>query len=219
MALTKYNYNSFNVTPVAGAALAFDADADGFSTVASTSMVLIKTLTASSSSTLALVNGSADVVLDSTYPVYRFVFINCLPANDGVKFLYSFSNDTGSSYDVTKTSTNFYAGHLENDSATGFGFDSGLAQSGDYAFGTVGAIGSAADEGCSGEMFLFNPSSTTFVKQFFGRVTICGSNPQSQITYTGGYCNTTAAIDAASFKFESGAIASGTIKMYGIKDS
>ena len=51
MALTKYNYNSFNVTPVAGAALAFDADADGFSTVASTSMVLIKTLTASSSST------------------------------------------------------------------------------------------------------------------------------------------------------------------------
>ena len=39
-------------------------------------MVFIKKLTASSSSTLALVNGSADVVLDSTYPVYRFVFIS-----------------------------------------------------------------------------------------------------------------------------------------------
>ena len=80
-------------------------------------------------------------------------------------------------------------------------------------------IGSAVDEGCSGEMFLFNPSSTTFVKHFLGQVTIYGSNPQSQITYTGGYCNTTSAVDGVRIKFESGNIASGVIKLYGIKDS
>ena len=57
MAISKFNYNSFNVTPVAGAALAFDADADGFSTATSTSMTLIKTLTASSSATLDFLNG------------------------------------------------------------------------------------------------------------------------------------------------------------------
>ena len=32
MAISKFNYNSFNVTPVASKALAFDADADGFTT-------------------------------------------------------------------------------------------------------------------------------------------------------------------------------------------
>ncbi len=183
------------------------------------SKVLIKTTTVSSATAnVTFVHGTSGVVLDSTYPIYQFVFINCLPSSDGVKLNYNFSTDTGSNYNVTKTSTNFYAGHTEAD-ATGFGFDSGLAQSTNDAFGTVGAIGSAADEGCSGEMFLFNPSSTTFVKHFLGQVTIYGSNPQSQITYTGGYCNTTSAVDGVRIKFESGNIASGVIKLYGIKDS
>ena len=34
-----------------------------------------------------------------------------------------------------------------------------------------------------------------------------------------GYFNTTSAIDALRFKFGSGNIDSGTIKLYGIKDS
>ena len=36
----------------------------------------IKTLTASGDANLAFVNGASDVVLDSTYPVYCFKFIN-----------------------------------------------------------------------------------------------------------------------------------------------
>tara|TARA_R100000329_G_C7569709_1_gene201610 strand:- start:8 stop:625 length:618 start_codon:yes stop_codon:yes gene_type:complete len=205
MALVKYNNNSISAITTARQ-------------MASGGMVLIKEQTASSSSSISFVDGSGGVVLDSTYPIYKFVFINCLPSSDGVKLLYNFSVDGGSNYNVTKTSTNFYAGHTEAD-ATGFGYDSGLAQSTSGAFGTVGAIGSASDEGCSGEMFLFNPASTTFVKHFFGKVTIYGSNPQSQITYTGGYCNTTSAVDGVIVNFESGNIASGTIKLYGIKDS
>ena len=194
------------------------ADAGAFS-VSLGSKVLIKTTTVSSPvSNVTFVHGTSGVVLDSTYPIYQFVFLNCLPSSDGVKLKYNFSIDTGSNYNVTKTSDNFYAGHTEAD-ATGFGFDSGLNQSTSDAFGTVGAIGSAADEGCSGEMFLFNPSSTTFVKNFMGKVTIYGSNPQSQITYTGGYCNTTSAVDGVRINFESGNIASGVIKLYGIKDS
>ena len=49
-------------------------------------MTLIKTLTASSSSTLSFVDGSSDVVLDSTYPVYLFKLINIHPAtNDATR--------------------------------------------------------------------------------------------------------------------------------------
>ena len=39
-------------------------------------MILIKTLTASSSATLSFVDGTSDVVLDNTYPIYKFVFTN-----------------------------------------------------------------------------------------------------------------------------------------------
>ena len=194
------------------------ADAGAFSASLGSKVLLKTTTVSSATANVTFVHGTSGVVLDSTYPIYQFVFLNCLPSSDGVKLKYNFSIDTGSNYNVTKTSDNFYAGHTEAD-ATGFGFDSGLNQSTSDAFGTVGAIGSAADEGCSGEMFLFNPSSTTFVKHFLGQVTIYGSNPQSQITYTGGYCNTTSAVDGVRIKFESGNIASGVIKLYGIKDS
>ena len=40
------------------------------------SMVFIKKLTASSSSTLSFVNGSSNVVLDSTYKEYLYTFKN-----------------------------------------------------------------------------------------------------------------------------------------------
>ena len=43
MALTKFNYNSFDITPVASKALAFNSDADGLTTAAGGTMVLIKT--------------------------------------------------------------------------------------------------------------------------------------------------------------------------------
>ena len=46
-----------------------------------------------------------------------------------------------------------------------------------------------------------------------------GDNRYSVQSFIAGYCNVTAAIDAVQFSFTSGAIASGIIKLYGIKDS
>ena len=180
--------------------------ASGFSS----SLNFISKATASASANISFTSG-----IDSTYKEYVFYFVNMHPSTDGVKLLFNFSTDGGSSYNVTKTATNFYAGHTEAD-ATGFGYDSGLAQSTSYAFGTVGAIGSASDESCAGFLHLFNPSSTTFVKHFVSKVTIYGSNPQSQITYGAGYGNTTSAINGIKFNFSTGNIDSGTIKMYGV---
>jgi len=57
MALTKFNYNSFDVTPVASTAMAFNSGANGLTTMSSSAMVLIKTVTASSSGTVTFVNG------------------------------------------------------------------------------------------------------------------------------------------------------------------
>ena len=72
------------------------------------------------------------------------------------------------------------------------------------------------DQGLSGQLHLFDPSNTTFVKHFLARTNLTVAySLDSQ--YVNGYANTTSAVDAVQFKFESGNIDSGIIKMYGIK--
>ena len=100
MALTKFNFNSFDVTTAASKGLGFNASANGFSTIEDTSIVLIKTITASSNSTISFVDGSSDVVLDNTYPVYMFKFINCHPASNNVYLDFQGSTDSGSNYNT-----------------------------------------------------------------------------------------------------------------------
>ena len=114
MALTKFNFNSFDVTSAASTGLGFNASANGFSTINPGAMTLIKTLTASSDSTLSFVHGSSDVVLDNTYKTYVFKFINCHPGDNGPNLNVNFSIDTGSNYNVTKTTTFFHSRHDED---------------------------------------------------------------------------------------------------------
>jgi len=206
MALVKYNNNS--ISSVTSAA-SFPAGA----------MTLIKTLTASSSSTLSFVDGSSDVVLDSTYPIYLFKFINIHPATNNTHLMVNF-RDGGSSYDATKTTTVFYAYHDEADSDTSLSYQTGsdLAQS-TSAQRLTGGTGNVADESASGTLHLFNPSSTTFVKHFISRSSTYNHSNYVNDWYSAGYCNVTAAIDAVQFSMSSGNIDSGTIKLYGIKDS
>ena len=206
MALVKYNNNSISAVTSAAS-------------IPSGALTHIKTLTASSSGTLSFVDGSSDVVLDSTYPIYLFKYLDIHPATDNVKFNVNF-RDGGSSYDATKTTTAFYAYHNEGDSDTTLSYSAGgdLAQS-TSAHSLVLSMGNGADECCSGEMFLFNPSSTTFVKHFISRTASYSYQNYAYDWNTAGYCNVTAAIDAVQFSMSSGNIDAGTIKLYGIKDS
>ena len=194
------------------------ADAGAFSASLG-SMVLIKTLTASSSATISFVNGSSDVVLDSTYPIYLFKFINIHPQTDAKALTFQGSTDTGSSYGVTATTSSFFAGHLEGDNDYLLAYDTGSDQSQSTAFIKMNGydtLGNDNDQSQSGYMHLFNPSSTTFVKHWMSRATMYGSNPQSQITYSAGYANTTSAIDAIQFSMSSGNIDAGSISLFGI---
>jgi len=195
------------------------ADAGAFS-VNLGSMVHIKTLTASSSSTLSFVDGSSDVVLDSTYPIYKFEFINCHPATNTAYLTFQGSTDTGSSYGVTITSTAFYARQIEGGGNTEIDYNGSadLAQSTSFQRISQG-VGNGNDESCSGTLQIFNPSSTTFVKNFIARMPTYQSSNYIYDQYTAGYFNSTSAIDAIQFKFSSGNIDSGKIKLFGIKDS
>ncbi len=206
MALVKYNNNSISAITTAGQ-------------LASGGMVLIKEQTASSSATISFVDGSGGVVLDNTYPIYKFVYINCHPSSDGVGLSFNFSIDGGSNYNVTKTTTFFEAQHSESGTGS-LSYQTGL----DIAQGTgfqqiAQYIGTDNDQSASGEVFLFDPSSTTFVKQFLTRGNSYFANDKTCDNFSAGYGNTTSAIDAVQFKMTSGNIDSGTIKLYGIKDS
>tara|TARA_R100001594_G_scaffold50220_2_gene83336 strand:+ start:538 stop:1161 length:624 start_codon:yes stop_codon:yes gene_type:complete len=185
------------------------------------SMVLIKTLTASSSANLSFVNGTSDVVLNSTYPIYKFVYTNIHPGNDSVHFSFNGSDDTSShSYNITKTSSHFEALLYEGDTGAALQYNTAgdLAQStGVQSLGR--GVGNDNDQATSGELWLFNPSSTTFVKHFMHRDSVAHDGNGNFQNRVAGYFNTTAAITAIQFTFSGGNIDSGTIKLYGIKDS
>jgi hypothetical protein len=200
------------------------ADAGAFS-VSLGSMVHIKTLTASASATLSFVHGTADVVLDSTYPIYKFEFINIHPATNNVGFTVNF-RDGGTDYDAVKTTTSFGAYHSESGLESSLGYQAGtdLAQSTANQtlnhYNTVNA--NEADSSISGSLTLFNPSSTTFVKHFMSNVNSMNQESSSRYSvnsYIAGYNNVTAAIDGVQFSMSSGNIDDGKIKLYGIKDS
>ena len=220
MALSKVDYNSLNVTAAASKALKWNSGADGFETgdVAG-SMVLIKTLTASSSATLDFVDGTSDVVLDNTYPIYLFKIINCHPsANASLSFNGS-DDDSSHSYDVTKTSTLFTARHYEDGTSGALGYQTGgdLAQgSGFQKITEDSSMENDNDASGSGELWLFNPSSTTYVKHFMATMNHMGNGARQINTFTAGYFNTTADITAIQFKMDSGNIDAGTFKLYGV---
>ena len=175
------------------------------------SLVLISTQTASSSSTIDFTSG-----IDSTYKEYIFKFINIHPASDGTHLQVGF-RDGGSSFDATMTTTFFRAGHAEDDGETYFAYrtDSDLAQS--TSAQRIGIfVGNDNDQCCSGELKLFDPSNTTFVKHFIARTSNTYYVDYHQDEYIAGYCNVTAAIDGVQFSMSSGNIDSGVIKLYGV---
>ena len=174
------------------------------------SLNLISTQTASSSSSLSFTSG-----LDSTYKEYIFKFINIHPATDSQHLQVNF-RDGGSDFDATKTTTAWYGYNGEgggNDLSYLTGLD--LAQSTSYQ-SICGTVGNQNDESFSGTMHLFDPSNTTFVKHFIVRGNTYSQNDLSADMYFAGYCNVTAAIDGVDFKFGSGNIDSGVIKLYGV---
>jgi hypothetical protein len=181
--------------------------------VATGNMVLISSQTASNSASISFTTG-----INSTYKEYQFWFIDVHPRTDDINFTFNFSTDSGSNYNVTKTTTWFQAYHSEDDSATALTYNTSLDLAQSTAFQVMSAnISNNADADNSGVLTLFNPASTTYVKHFISNVitNTSGTPSYAQHSFQAGYGNTTSAINAIQFKMSSGNI-DGTILMYGI---
>ena len=182
------------------------------------SLVLIKTLTASSSATLSFVDGTSDVVLDNTYKEYLFIFNNIHPATDSVEFGFQGNAAGGSGYNETITSTWFRQFHSEEGGSDyGVGYLTDRDQAQGTAFQDLTSdLGNGNDESVSGYLHLFNPSSTTFVKHFIATTNYVYLNDFTVNPFIAGYFNTTSAIDEIQFKMNSGNIDAGTIQLFGV---
>ena len=102
------------------------------------------------------------------------------------------------------------------------GSASALAYETDYdqAQGTAAqilssSVGNDADQSVSGELFLFNPSNTTYVTHFYSTSNNTQDGETTQNEFASGYINVTAAITNVQFAMSSGNF-DGTIKMYGV---
>ena len=211
MALSKLAANSFDLTDN----YAFTGTTTG--ATSTQKIFLIKNIDASSDSNISFVNGSNSVVLDNTYKTYLFKFINIHPSNDSQIFEFNGTTD-GTNFNVTKTTTVFAANHDEADSEAAITYMGSYDNAQSTNFQDIQReVGNGNDECFVAEMFLFNPSSTTFVKHFMARANTYRANNQSEEFNVTGYFNTTSAITGIKFQFEGGTIDSGRIALYGIK--
>ena len=155
---------------------------------------------------------------EQIYKEYVFKFNNIHSGNNDVLFSVGF-RDGGSNYDASKVSTLFQSEHDEDDGAN---VAPTMAGGGDILHNETGYqvmtrnMGSGNDECMSGELHLYDPSNTTFVKHFMSRITTEGYTNYAHGSYVAGYFNTTSAIDAVQFKMNSGNMDAGTITLYGI---
>ena len=206
--LSKIKANSLNLAGTYG----FSGTVSGLAD--ETPLVLISTFTSDGSDATASFTSG----IDSTYKEYLFVFNNIHPENNATRLQYNLSVDGGSNYNVAKTTTSFKAYHDEGDSGTGLIYETGT----DLAQGTgtqyIGDDISNANDSCmSGKMILYNPSSTTFVKQILIQTATLANGNYAVFNTTGtGYANTTSAINAVQFSMSSGEIQGGTIDMFGV---
>ena len=178
-------------------------------------LTLIKTLTADGDSALSFVDGTASVVLDSTYDEYMFVFTDINPATDSAEFSFQANVAGGSGYNEAIVTSLFRAQHDEANSDASMGYSTAQDQVGTAFQGLGKDIGNGSDESLSGILHLFSPSSTTYVTHFYSRTNFYHATPYAFDVHVGGYFNLTGAIDEIQFKMDSGDF-DGVIQLYGI---
>ena len=184
----------------------------GVSGVSTADVVLISSQTASGDSAISFTSG-----ITSTYGEYIFKFYNINAETDTTYFQFQVNATDGADFnDSAITSSSFRAYHTEAD-ANALEYDTGNDQAQGTAFQRLsGRMGQGADENMAGELHIFNPSSTTYVKHFISR-TSTATDLQAVIDeYHAGYINDTTAIDDIQFKMSADSF-TGTIKMWGVK--
>ena len=144
-------------------------------------------------------------------------------SSGGQNFQMNATTD-GSNFNVIGTNTAFVAEHTEDDSTQArltYSASYDVAQAANpYLFNiNKGGLRNASDSGASGQIIIFNPSNTTFVKHYISTVNSMSEYPGSTQNHVAGYFDTTSALTGIRFNSINSNVMHGTIKLYGLKDS
>ena len=180
-------------------------------------MTLITTNTSSNAASSSFTSG-----IDSTYKLYIFKFYDVRPATDNVSFSVQFNVAGASGYNEYITSSAFRSLHKEDNSGTPYvAYHTASDQAQGTGFQQLCA-GVGDEESCAGELYLFNPSNTTYVKHFYSRVIANNYGGSAAVYHIAGYINATGAVDDVQFRMSDGDDLSAdgnmdsVIKMYGV---
>jgi hypothetical protein len=187
----------------------------GVAGVSTGDVVLLSSQTASDSASLDFTSG-----IDSTYGEYIFRYYNCNPVTDRAVFQVGFNVTGESDYNEVITSVTFTAYNTEGGGSTGVNDGRDMAADLAQAAGPqvlTAAVGNGGDESCVGELHLFNPASTTYVKHFYFKGTHYQAAEHNQTVLGAGYINVTGAISQVQWKMSTGNF-DGTVKLWGVKN-
>ena len=201
-----------NVAKDAGANALFTSDGSGnlsgLNSAFGSAQALISTQTADDSASLSFTSG-----IDSTYKEYVFEFFTIQPVTNAANFVFQ----ARSGYNTTMTTTYINCYHFES-GATSLAYTDSRDQAQGTGFQEIGDnVGNESDQCIVGELHLFNPASTTFMKNFTCTMQEYADGSVSSQKLVAGYFNTTTALTQVQFKMSTGNINVGKIKMYGIK--
>lgn len=168
----------------------------------SNAFTYITTVTATSSTAFI------PIPISSTYKTYQLILSNLSPASNAVNLYLRISTTSGSTYAATG-----YSGCGDVTIAI-----QAMAQ------GCAAGISVQKDtsgSGLSGTVFVYNPSSTTTRKQVRGTLWAndTTSNTNGTGDFAGDYNATLNAVNNIQLLFSTGNIATGTVDVYGIKQS
>tara|TARA_Y100000034_G_C6815665_1_gene366932 strand:- start:39 stop:779 length:741 start_codon:yes stop_codon:yes gene_type:complete len=177
----------------------------------------ISTQTASNHASLTFSN------MTDTYAIYCYKFINIKCQDNRVEFRFRAKNVGGLNY--WAITTLWRAEHDHGDSAVSdlaYVTDHDSAASGDDPVIIAYDLGEAASEVLSGELWIFEPTSSIYVKNFYGWTQASGrtngNDAEIRQVYVQGYVNTTTPITQMVFSMTANDM-DGSIKQYGLSKS
>ena len=170
------------------------------------SWVLLDTQTASSSATLDFTTG-----IDSTYDLYVFVLTSIIPQTDNTQLFLRVSEDGGANWQADAADygwTNTFA----SGATTGTENDAS-----DSEIQVVSGMGTGTGESFNARIWMHNPSGSTY-KQFGIELETYTATPAVATAKGVGVYLSVNVINGVRFVCSSGNVASGTVRLYGIRD-
>ena len=199
-------------TKGAGALPAFDAVSSGFEALIG--------------STVISNDASISFTVDTTYDIYKFVIVDCVPATDSTELYMRFGDSGGIDSGASDYAWGSAGQRCSADTAGASAQVSGAEDNADSAMtlltdtdGYSTDIGNATGEGCNAIVHVFanEVSGGTMFTSYMVHGTFVSVNPFVYSSYGSGCRVAALALTTVQFFFSSGNLSTGRITCFGLK--